>query len=135
MVRQVLHEAGKVTLEHDAEHGCFIMHWFSYHGPHYRQAIEALLKEIRAHGAVTYISDASRPTDIQSQEDLAWIAIKMKEMPRLGVKRVIVVQPSSFVAKMGSKKLGQTAASAGLERVDVNTLAEALSLVRAPGVH
>ncbi len=131
MTRQVLHIPGKVRLEHDPERKCFIMHWSSYHGPHYRQAIETLLAEVKAHGALTYISGASRPTDVQSQEDLAWIAVRMQEMPKLGVKRVVVVQPSSFVAKMGSRKLGQTAVSAGLERLEVATLDEALALARA----
>jgi len=131
MNREVLHVPGKVRLEHDPEHRCFIMHWSSYHGPHYRTAIETLLRELKAHGAATYISDASRPTDVQSQEDLAWIATRMQEMPKLGVKRVVVVQPASFVARMGARKLGQTAASAGLERLEVATLDEALALARA----
>jgi hypothetical protein len=70
------------------------------------------------------------PTDVQSQQDLAWIATRMQELPKLGVKRVIVVQPASFIAKMGSKKLAASAASAGLERVEVASLGEAMALAR-----
>lgn len=130
MLRTITDEPGKFRLEHDPEHDCYIMHWRSYHGPHYRKAIETLLAELGKQRASTYVSDASQPTDVQSQEDIAWIALRMQEMPRLGVKRVIVVQPASFIAKMGSKRMAATAASVGLQRTEVGSLGEAMALTR-----
>lgn len=130
MVRTITDEPGKFRLEHDAEHDCYIMHWRSYHGAHYRKAIETLLAELSKQRAATYVSDASAPTDVQSQEDMAWVVLRMQEMPKLGVKRVIVVQPASFIAKMGSRKIAATAASAGLQRIEVGSLGEAMALTR-----
>ena len=126
----IFSEPGKAVLEHDAARGLYVMHWSSYLGPHYRKAIEALLAAVKKTGARVYISDASRPTDVQSQDDLKWIATVAAQLPANGVKQMIVVLPSSAIAKMGARRLGKTMLEHGLHRHEVASLDEALALAK-----
>jgi hypothetical protein len=126
----IFSEPGRVLLEHDPANSVYVMHWHSYLGPHYRKAIEALLASVKKTGARVYISDASRPTDVQSQDDLKWIATVARQLPANGVKQMIVVLPKSSIAKMGAKRLGSTMVENGLERHEVASMEDALALSR-----
>lgn len=124
-------EANKVILQHDPARKLFVMQWITYHGPHYRKAIGALIEATKQYGATTYISDASRPTDVQSQEDLKFVAEAAQELAKSGVKTFIFVQPKSLIAKMGAKRVMQAANDQGIQRHEVASIEEALALVRA----
>jgi hypothetical protein len=130
-MKTIYSEPNKGVLEHDAERKLFVMHWYSFHGPHYRKAIDALLAALKEHGGRAYISDSSRPTDVQSQEDLKYVTSAAAVMVKAGIKEFVVVQPRSAIAKMGARRVAQVASDSGVSKHEVATLDEALQIARA----
>lgn len=120
---------GKVRLEKDRTRRLYVAHWKSLLGPHYRAACQAMLDDAKRSGGVAvYVSDPHEAKDVQSQDDLAFAGEVVKALIANGCKRFVVVSPQSAVTKMGANRMGRVVDAAGVERVMVTTLAEALRL-------
>ena len=114
------------TVEHDPARKRFVSHWSSYHGPHFRKGVEAMLTEARKSGAHAYIADASQAKDVPSQEDFQWIETYVKpELLKAGLQMFITVMPASSIARMATARTGKIAAQAGVQSHAVASLAEA----------
>lgn len=125
---EIYAEPELVSVEHDPGARCFITHWKSYHGPHFRRAVEAMLKEVARHGIDAYISDASAARDVPEQADFQWVETVVKaELLKGGIKKFITVVPASSIAKMGATRFGKVASTAGVDTWQVASVADALA--------
>ena len=131
-MKTILTLPGLTRLDHDPVAKIFAMHWSSYHGPHFRQAIETMLAECKRSGVFAYISNASAAKDVPTQPDFQWVESHVKpELLKAGLKRFITVVPASAIAKMGTQRFGKVAANAGVETYTVASLDEALEAAKA----
>lgn len=127
-MKTIYSEPNLVTVEFDPALRTYATHWQSYHGPHFRRAIEALLVEVKKTGLDAYISDASVAKDVPQPADFQWVETVVKvELVKGGIKRFITILPASAIAKMGASRFGKIASTAGVETWQVASLAEALA--------
>ncbi|MFZ5442611.1 MAG: hypothetical protein ACOZQL_21560 [Myxococcota bacterium] len=129
-MKTIYSEPNLVTLQHDAALRCYAMHWQSYHGPHFRRAVEAMLADVKKNGLDAYISDASVAKDVPQPADFQWVESHVKaELVKGGIKKFITIIPASAIAKMGANRFGKVASNAGVETWQVASMAEALDAV------
>lgn len=128
-MRVIFEVEGRVRVERDERRGIYVAHWQRLNGPHYRAACTAMLDDAKKRrGLECYVSDPHEARDIQSQEDILFATFIVKELIALGCTRFIVVSPRSAVTKLATNRMGRVVDEAGVERVMVESLDEALQL-------
>ena len=120
-------EPGLAQLQYDPDRKLYVIHWSSYHGPHYRRTLEAMLAEVKKTGLKTYITDASLAKDVPLSEDFEWVEkVAKPALVKGGLEKFITVLPASAIAKMTTTRIGKVASSAGLEICQAHSMEEAL---------
>ncbi|PZR18517.1 MAG: hypothetical protein DI536_01160 [Archangium gephyra] len=123
----ILELEGRVRIER--QHRTYVATWLRLNGPHYREACTAMLDDVKKRGGLEcYVSDPSGARDIQNQEDIFFATAVVKELIDRGCRRFIVVSPRSAVTKLATNRMGRVVDDAGVERVMVETIDEALQL-------
>ena len=134
MKTKIFEGPGKVVVEHDPNTRTYIANWSGYLGPHFREAVNAMIGAVKVSGIDSYIANASMANDVPTQEDFRWgEEVFTAALVAAGIRRFITVVPTHAIAKLGANRFNKIASNTpGVDTYRVASLTEALSISRDP---